>query len=362
MSLFALSCSLVPFIVLLLLCRRHRKIQRESRLLSRQRYREEAIREREAKRSLRRSRYRAYFEQQLLTSTDDVAKRKESLQAIESLDKWGLVRAGIHHRDLHGMDRYEIEVLEFLEQHGHGAPSSLLGISGKRGVGKSTLLWLVRSAYGIWNDSFDFIFLFDAGSAGFTAGELRDALARNIGLDPSSSSPATDFPVAQMVSILFRDSSFLLLLDDVRDVIDLSAAGLPMPLGRRQKVVFTTRDQAICAKMGCASSDTIQMQCLGEDAAWDLFRYCVGNGIISANPRIAKKIVAECRGFPSALRTVGLSMSTSRYLKEWMSAYELITTKGPQADMDDEDYPCLHFFEQYFWDSLFTSSYPQSWR
>ncbi|CAN6232123.1 unnamed protein product [Urochloa humidicola] len=169
---------------------------------------------------------------------------------------------------MHGMDRYEILVLEFLEQHGHGAPSSLLGISGMRGVGKSTLLSLIRSAYKANDSSFDFVFFFEAGGAGFTAGVLRDALARNIGLDPSSSSSqATDVALAERLSSFFRDTSFLLLLDDVRDVIDLSAAGLPMPLGRRQKVVFTTRDQPICAEMGCASSNNIQMQCLGEDAA-----------------------------------------------------------------------------------------------
>ncbi|CAO2167777.1 unnamed protein product [Urochloa humidicola] len=156
-----------------------------------------------------------------------------------------------------------------------------------------------------------------------------DVLARNTGLDPSSS-PATDVALAERLSSFFRGSSFLLLLDDVRDAIDLSAAGLPMPLGRRQKVVFTTWDQAVCAKMGCAGSDTIQMRCLGVDAAWDLFRYCAGDGIISSDPEIkhlAKQIVAECRGFPSALRTVGLSMSTRRDLKEWMSACELIKTK-----------------------------------
>ncbi|CAL5021334.1 unnamed protein product [Urochloa decumbens] len=297
MSLFGLSSFLVPFIVALLLCCRRRKIQHESRLLFRQRLREEeAIPDKEARRSLTRSRRLAYFEQQLLTSTDDVAKRKQSLQAIDSLNKWGLVRAGIQRRDLHGMDSYEIEVLEFLE-HGHGASSSLLGISGMRGVGKTTLLKLIRTAYRESYPTFDFVFYIEAGGAGFTAGVLRDALARRIGLDPPLSSQATDFPGAQRFFSFFRDSSFLLLLDDVRDGIDLAAAGLPMPLGPRRKVVFTTRNQAVCAKMGCACSN-IQMQCLGEDVAWEMFRDCVGDRIISSDPAIeylAKQIVAVSR-------------------------------------------------------------------
>ena len=87
----------------------------------------------------------------------------------------------------------------------------------------------------------------------------------------------SDAQFAKIISRRLKHKRFLLLLDDVRaGGIDLSAIGLPMPLvGHRQKVVFTTRDQAVCAAMGCTAANTIQMQCLGEDDACDLFRYHV---------------------------------------------------------------------------------------
>ncbi|KAF8642607.1 hypothetical protein HU200_067287 [Digitaria exilis] len=124
-----------------------------------------------------------------------------------------------------------------------------------------------------------------------------------------------------------------------------------MPLGRRQKVVFTTRDQAICVKMGCAGNN-IQMQCLGEDDAWNLFRYYVGEEIINADLEIkdiAKQMVAESRGFPSALCTIGRSMSNQSECLRWRVAYEMLMIKRPQPndieEMNKDGYPCLQFFE-----------------
>ncbi|KAL6853943.1 hypothetical protein ACP4OV_019972 [Aristida adscensionis] len=146
-------------------------------------------------------------------------------------------------------------------------------------------------------------------------------------------------PVAKIISSLLKEESFLLVLDDMRETLDLATVGLPMPLGHRQKVIFTARNQAICNKMGCDSNTTIQLRCLGEEDASILFRDKVGDEIIEAHPQIkhfAKKMVAECRGLPSSLCTIGRAMCTKRDVKEWRNAYDLLKMKRPPNEIQEE--------------------------
>jgi len=102
----------------------------------------------------------------------------------------------------------------------------------------------------------------------------------------------TTLPDVPAISTCLKGKPFLLLLDDVRERLDLAALGLPTLLGRRQKVIFTTRNHQICDDMGCQS---IQMECLSEDDAWNLFKDKVGQeNNIDAHPHIkhlAKKVI-----------------------------------------------------------------------
>uniref|UniRef100_A0A0A9FC02 NB-ARC domain-containing protein n=1 Tax=Arundo donax TaxID=35708 RepID=A0A0A9FC02_ARUDO len=221
---------LLPLLVLLFPRRRLMslgdKIKQKIRRLSKWQLREETNNDpnNEPKKARKSSSYFGYTAHQLIPKVD-VPETKDLFQGIESPQKGDLVRAGLLRPDLHGMDIHEITVLEFLER----GTSSLLGISGMRGVGKTTLLRLVRTTY-IHDDSFDYIFYTGAG-VGCTVGSLQGVLARNIGfgLLPQTS----NVPVVKVISSFLKDKTFLLLLDDVRERIDLAAIGLPVPLGHR---------------------------------------------------------------------------------------------------------------------------------
>jgi len=149
----------------------------------------------------------------------------------------------------------------------------VLEIAGMHCVGKSTLLYLLNTTYSN-NHPFDHVFHMRVGS-GCTVAKIQDFFAWVIGLGRCPG--MSDVQFTEIISRRLKHKRLLLLLDDVRDGgNDLSAISLPIPLvGHRQKVFFTTRDQAVCANMGCAAANTIQMQCLGEDDACDLFRYHV---------------------------------------------------------------------------------------
>jgi hypothetical protein len=72
-----------------------------------------------------------------------------------------------------------------------------------------------------------------------------------------------------------------------------------------------------------------------------------------------KQMVAECRGLPSALCTLGRAMSTKRDVKEWRYAYDvLLKCKSPHhqvdeiQEMDDDGYSHLHQLENTLHDSF----------
>ncbi|EES04264.1 putative disease resistance protein At3g15700 [Sorghum bicolor] len=271
--------------------------------------------------------------------------------------------------DLFGMERYEARLIDFLERERDDDDSSssssstvstsMLAITGARGVGKSTLLRLARTYY-YQQRFFGYILYADAGQDGFTADALRGELARGVGWFRPPAAASTDH-----IATFLRSQSFLLLLDDVQAGglgFDLADAGLPTtttPLGPRQKVVFATRHESVCAAMGCADDEgnVIRMGCLGDDDAWNLFQYCVGGNIIDSNPMIkaiAKEMVGKCGGYPGALVRVGLSMSIHNQLESWIYADEVLSKNpppGPGAihqDNDDQGYPCLQSFMEEF--------------
>uniref|UniRef100_A0A453GSY5 NB-ARC domain-containing protein n=1 Tax=Aegilops tauschii subsp. strangulata TaxID=200361 RepID=A0A453GSY5_AEGTS len=88
---------------------------------------------------------------------------------------------------------------------------------------------------------------------------------------------------AHIIHNHLRDKSFLLLVDDLWEDLDLDEVGIPSldaAQPHRRKVVFTTRSMYVCSKMGCCCpEDTIQMKCLSKQDAWNLFTQKVGSKI-----------------------------------------------------------------------------------
>ncbi|KAM0910178.1 hypothetical protein ACQ4PT_014326 [Festuca glaucescens] len=135
---------------------------------------------------------------------------------------------------------------------------------------------------------------------------------------------------ANIISEKLKHESFLLLLDDVQDGdLDLASIGLPMPLGHNQKVILTSKSQAVCGRMGCTEANTVEMKCLGEEDAWSLFQYKTGVEITKANAEIhkfAKLMVSACGGLPGAICSVGTAVAGVTCCElnpdDWWYAYE----------------------------------------
>ncbi|XP_039131844.1 disease resistance protein UNI-like [Dioscorea cayenensis subsp. rotundata] len=156
----------------------------------------------------------------------------------------------------------------------------IIGIWGMGGVGKTTLLKKIRqSLLGDANMGFNPLFI--EASKDIQLEELRKQIAERLKLE-SSAGKDDIFDVLKI-------SNFVLLLDNIWEEVDLIALGIPHPYSDdnstkqyKHKVIFTTRSEDVCAKMG-AGENTIKVECLESDEAWDLFKDNVNLAVIESD-------------------------------------------------------------------------------
>ncbi|XP_051208291.1 probable disease resistance protein At1g61300 [Lolium perenne] len=160
---------------------------------------------------------------------------------------------------------------------------------------------------------------------------------------------------SSMIRGFLENKSFLLLLDDVWERIDLDAIGLPLPLGIeplnkfKRKVVLTTRFTSVCG--GMEVKKQIQVPYLREIEAWELFREKVGDQTLFS-PGIedrARILVTEMKGLPLALVTVGRAMYGKFCADQWDSAIQhmknscCIDTNEDPLKMEEEVFRKIMF-------------------
>ncbi|KAL0757710.1 hypothetical protein Bca101_095378 [Brassica carinata] len=143
-----------------------------------------------------------------------------------------------------------------------------------------------------------------------------------------------------------EDKKFVLLLDDIWRKVDLTEIGVPFPTRENGcKVVFTTRSREVCGHMGV--DDPMEVQCLTDNEAWDLFEKKVGPLTLKSHPSIpeqARKVAEKCCGLPLALNVIGETMSCKRTIQEWDLAVQVLNSYAADfSGMEDRILPILKY-------------------
>ncbi|KAK1660376.1 hypothetical protein QYE76_048535 [Lolium multiflorum] len=228
----------------------------------------------------------------------------------------------------------------------HDPTLGAIGIWGPGGVGKTHLL---KKIQGFFKGKMTVIWVTASSQCSVSKlqtqilGELKLKGNGNVG---NQSGVIHDF---------LENKSFLLLLDDLWERIDLEAVGLPLPLGieplskLKRKVVLTTRLTSVCG--GMEVKKQIQVPYLQENEAWELFREKVGDGTL-LSPGIkdrARILVTEMKGLPLALVTVGRAMYKKCHPDQWDSAIQhmkkscCIDTNEDPLEMEKEVFRKMKF-------------------
>ncbi|KAH0644187.1 hypothetical protein KY284_032071 [Solanum tuberosum] len=128
-----------------------------------------------------------------------------------------------------------------------------------------------------------------------------------------------------------QEKSFLVILDDVWEAIDLDNVGVPQPKDHAgSKVIITSRFLDVCNQMKIDTE--MKVYTLKENESWALFIKNVGD---VANRKdiqpLAMEIARECDGLPLALTVIGASLRGKNMAEQWEDALESLRKSEPNA-------------------------------
>nr|KJB70581.1 hypothetical protein B456_011G081200 [Gossypium raimondii] len=241
-----------------------------------------------------------------------------------------------------GMESMLNKVWSILEEK----HARIVGIYGVGGVGKTSILTEINNKISVPSNGFDMV-IWVVVSKGFRIAKVQDDIAKRIGLFGGMWGEKSAEEKAMDIFRVLREKKFVVLMDDVWERVDVLKVGKPLPTyENRSKIIFTTRSNEVRGQM--RAHKKIEVQCLTEEQAWELFEHDVGNDILDGHPNIrdlAHEVARECGGLPLALITIGRAMACKRTPEEWEYAIQVLkrSTNSVFPDMDEEVYPLLKF-------------------
>jgi DNA replication protein DnaC len=226
--------------------------------------------------------------------------------------------------------------LEYIKDDVH----CIVGIYGMAGVGKTHLLKQINNE--LYKDRTFNVVIFLTCSKECSEEKIQTQIINKLGLNNSDNMERKQITIFNFL----KKKTFLLLLDDLWNRVDLESIGIPNPLSQtgkcKGKVVLTTRSTKVCGLMEVKKK--IRVDVLNPDVAWKLFMEKVTEETIESHPHIrryAEEAVKELGGLPLALITVGRAMNDRTDPSEWKLAVELLkSARLRNADLNKQE--CIH--------------------
>lgn len=162
-----------------------------------------------------------------------------------------------------------------------------LGIYGRGGVGKTTLLTEIKNKFLL--DAFGFV-IFVVVATGDEVESIQEAIGNRLGLQWGRE---TKEDKAAEILMALTGKRFFLLLDGIQRGLDLEEIGVPFPSRENGcKILFTTREACYESKWVDAM---VEITCLSPEEAWDLFQEIVGENTLRSHQDIPKlaRVVAS---------------------------------------------------------------------
>ncbi|KAL2343205.1 hypothetical protein Fmac_004490 [Flemingia macrophylla] len=237
----------------------------------------------------------------------------------------------------------------------------VIGVCGTKGVGKTTILRNLNNNEGVAK-LFEIVIYVKVTS---DYHKLQDKIANRLMLDTEANMENSD-DVARRIHKELETKKYLLILDEVEDVIDLEQLGIPSA-NNGSKVVIVTRLPMVY-KLNRVQR-VIKVMELSPEEAWKMFRDTVRD----SNPKIdspdiqpiAKLVCKRCSRLPLLIYKIANSFKLKESAPSWwvgledLKPWPEIQNQGLQ-----ELYSCLKFCYDELRDKkkqkcfLYTSMYP----
>ncbi|XP_042397259.1 disease resistance protein RPS2-like isoform X1 [Zingiber officinale] len=248
-----------------------------------------------------------------------IRELKQSVEFTKLADNLNLIRSiKMPTNKTIGMDK----VFEELLRHAKDDSLSVIGIHGMGGVGKTALLRRFNNDFPSETEADVVIFL--ELSIDYKLEEVQKSLFDRLSLTWKDEVTHRD-----RATKLFRVLStlkFILLLDNLWEPLNYQVVGIPLPAPPSKcKIIFTSRTEDTCSHMG--TEKMIKMECLEQEAAWNLFRNSARMDVIDADKNIrikARDLHKECGGLPAALIVLAQAMAPKKTWEEWIHALTIM--------------------------------------
>ncbi|CAA0312003.1 unnamed protein product [Arabidopsis thaliana] len=221
----------------------------------------------------------------------------------------------------------------------------IMGMYGMGGVGKTTLLSQIHNKFSNDRRGFDLV-IWVVVSKELHVEKIQDEIAQKVGLGGEEWNRKDKSQKADRLFNFLKKKKFVLFLDDIWEKVELTEIGVPDPRSQKGcKLSFTTRSQEVCARMGV--KDPMEVRCLMENVAFDLFQKKVGQITLGSDPGIpelARIVAKKCCGLPLALNVIGETMSCKRTIQEWRNAIHVLNSYAAEfIGMEDKILPLLKY-------------------
>ncbi|GKV47763.1 hypothetical protein SLEP1_g54629 [Rubroshorea leprosula] len=236
------------------------------------------------------------------------------------------------------------DVLERIMQALQSQSSSIIGVHGMPGMGKTMLAKEVKRKAEQDN-------LFDAVvmvlvSRNADLKKIQGQIARGLGLDRLPNGITTQDVAERIKERLKKMKKFLIILDDIwRPGIDLEELGIPLRNEPKKiegsssreeyaerKILLTSRDANVLSDL-MGSQQNFPLHQLKYEEAWELLKRIVGDRAERDDIHSAAiEIVRKCGGLPLAITTMAKALR-NREPYEWMDAVRIL--KRPSSENFD---------------------------
>ncbi|KAM3266887.1 disease resistance protein like isoform X1 [Capsicum annuum] len=215
----------------------------------------------------------------------------------------------------------------------------IIGVWGTGGVGKTTLVKNLNNEL-LKNVpssklSFGVVIWVTVPKPPIDVRKIQEQIASRLNLTVDNEASVESI-ASKICERLEKETSFLLILDDVWEAINLDYVGVPQPeYPARSKVIITSRFLDVCKQM--RTDVEMKVYTLEEDESWQLFAKNVGDivNLEQIHP-LAKEIARECDGLPLAITVVGSSMRGKTKVELWEDALKSLSMSEPHSKVVED--------------------------